>query len=96
MPAITALRVYIIYFDIFKLLIRIIPFLQQSLCPLEEKRAAFSRTSAEYCMHSNRHSATQFLSMGHFSIIFVSPHNNSDIRSITKTRSGEKKSENGD
>lgn len=36
MLAITALRVYIIYFDIFKLLIRIIPFLQQSLCPLEE------------------------------------------------------------
>lgn len=36
MLAITALRVYIIYFDIFKLLIRIIPFLQKSLCPLKE------------------------------------------------------------
>lgn len=42
-------------------------------------------------MHSNMHSATQFLSMGHFSIIFASLHSNNDITSNTYTRSGEKR-----
>lgn len=37
MPAITASCVYIIYFEIFKLLTTIIPFFAtESLCPLEE------------------------------------------------------------